>query len=73
MLLGGLPGRSRSLADAASQVGDFLVCKPVHDWDSGDRVVRRELLATLFANTHISNGRWWATRRALIGRRKSRE
>ena len=30
---------------------------PVETWDTGDGVVRRELLATLFSDIHIHEGR----------------
>jgi len=40
-------------------------------WDTGDAVVRRALLATLFSDIHISEGRVKATHR--IGIRKSRD
>lgn len=53
-----LEGMRKELEDAASpERVDPQLNGLVSAWDSGDGVVRRELLATMFSDIHVSNGR----------------
>jgi hypothetical protein len=48
----------KELEDAASpERVDPQLTGLVAAWDSGDGVVRRELLATMFSDIHVRNGR----------------
>jgi hypothetical protein len=53
-----LEGMRKELQDAAgSEPMDPKLSGLVDAWDAGDGVVRRELLATMFSDIHISQGR----------------
>jgi hypothetical protein len=49
--------RNELQAAAGSELVDPKLSGLVEAWDAGDGVVRRELLATMFSDIHISQGR----------------